>query len=117
LPVPTYAVSERAFGFEVEFNTSTPVVRVFAHNGTTLSTSAASTTLVNLRAYSALAVMDGSTVRLYINGAEVASVTGTPTGSQTGQSWAQWEIVQEDTAATGNITVFTGNPKAIIPVI
>ena len=117
IATPTYAVSEMSFGFEVEFKTGGPEVRVFAHNGTALSTSVASFTITNVRPFMALAVKDGGTVRLYINGIEVASTTGAPTGSAAGIGWAQWEIVAESTTTAGNMSIRVSNPKVIHPVV
>jgi len=114
IAIPTYTVAEKSFGFEIEFKTGGGELRVFGHDGTTLSTSVASFTPTSFRTFQAIAVNDGGTVRLYVNGTEVASTTGGPTGSESGTGWAQWEIVNESTA-TAQRDFFFSNPKVILP--
>jgi hypothetical protein len=114
LPVPTYTVAEKSFGFEIEYTATGGVVRVFGHNGTTLSTATATFTPTNFRTFQAIATNDNGTVTLYINGTQEAQTTGGPTGTDDVYSWGQFEIVQEATAAAQKDFYFA-NPKFIIP--
>jgi hypothetical protein len=114
IAIPTYTVAEKSFGFEIEYKTTGAELRVFGHDGTNLSTSVASFTPVSARTFQAIAVNEGGTVRLYVNGAEVASTTGGPTGVESGIPWGQIEIVNESTAAT-QVDIYFSNFKAVIP--
>lgn len=113
--IPTYTVAEKSFGFEIELTNDGGVLRVFGHDGTTLSTSNASFTPIGFRSFQAVATNDSGTVRLYVNGSEVASTTGGPTGNESGLAHGQFEIVQEATATTANRDFFFANPKLIVP--
>jgi hypothetical protein len=115
IPVPTFTVAEKSFGFEIEFKTGGGELRVFAHDGTTLSTSVASFTPTNFRTFKAVAVSDSGTVKLYVNGTEVASTTGGPTGTDDNLASAQWEIINDSTATINNRDFFFDNPKLMLP--
>jgi len=116
IPAPTYTVTDKSFGFEIEFKTTGGELRVFGHDGTNLTTSVASFSPTNARTFQALAISQSGTVRLYVNGTEVASTTGGPTGNDAGQGWAQWEIVNDSTATINNRDIFFSNPKVLLPV-
>jgi hypothetical protein len=86
-------------------------MNIIAHNGTTLTTSAVTWNPTSNRTYEIAVTSNGSgTITLYIDGTQIGSTTGGPTGTVTGAVWWQTEIQNEATAASQQEYNFQ-NPK------
>jgi hypothetical protein len=111
LPVPA-TLAVRGYGWEWDF--STKVISIIAHNGTTLTTTAQTWTPVSFRTYDIAVYSNGAgTISLYIDGTLIGTGTGGPTDtSTTNQIWWQMEIQNEATAGIQQ-TIYYQNPKLI----
>jgi hypothetical protein len=111
LPTPG-TLASRGYGWEWDF--STKVISIIAHNGTSLTTTAQTWTPVSFRTYEITVTSNGSgTVSLYIDGTLIGTGTGAPTDTNaTAQLWWQMEIENQATAASQQ-TITYSNPKII----
>jgi hypothetical protein len=111
LPVPG-TLAARGYGWEWDY--STKVISIIAHNGTSLTTTAQTWTPVSSRNYDIAVYHNGSgTISLYIDGTLIGTGTGGPTTtSTTNQIWWQMEIENQATAGSQQ-TIAYSNPKLI----
>jgi len=111
LPTPG-TLASRGYGWEWDF--STKVISIIAHNGTSLTTTAQTWTPVSFRTYAITVYSDGAgTISLYIDGTLIGTGTGGPTDtSVTAQVWWQMEIENQATAGSQQ-TITYSNPKVI----
>jgi len=111
LPVPG-TLASRGYGWEWDY--STKVISIIAHNGTSLTTTAQTWTPASNRNYDIAVYSNGAgTISLYIDGSLIGTGTGGPTTtSTTGQVWWQMEIENLVTAGSQQ-TIFYNNPKLI----
>ena len=111
LPVPT-TLAARGYGWEYDY--STKVISIIAHNGTSLTTTAQTWASTANRTYDIAVYSNGAgTISLYIDGTLIGTGTGGPsTTSNTGQIWWQLEIENQSTAASQQ-TIYYQNPKVI----
>ncbi len=112
LPVPG-TLAARSYGWEWDF--STKVMSIIAHNGTTLTTTALTTAFVPVanRTYEIVTLSDGAgNISLYVDGTLLGTSTGGPTGNAASFVWWQAEIENTSTSASaGNTTITYQNPK------
>jgi hypothetical protein len=112
LPVPG-TLSVRGYGWEWDF--STKVMSIIAHDGTTLTTTALTTAFVPVasRTYEIVTLSDGAgNISLYVDGTLLGTSTGGPTGNAASFLWWQAEIENTSTSASaGNTTITYQNPK------
>jgi len=111
LPVPA-TLAARGYGWEWDY--STKVISIIAHNGSSLTTTAQTWTPVSSRTYDIAVYSNGAgTISLYIDGTLIGTGTGGPTDTNsTSQIWWQMEIQNEATAGSQQ-TIFYQNPKLI----
>jgi len=111
LPVPG-TLASRGYGWEWDY--STKVISIIAHNGTSLTTTAQTWTPVSSRNYDIAVYSNGAgTISLYIDGTLIGTGTGGPTDtSTTNQIWWQMEIENQATAGSQQ-TIAYSNPKLI----
>jgi hypothetical protein len=111
LPIPT-TLAVRGYGWEWDY--STKVISIIAHNGTSLTTTAQTWTPVSSRNYDIAVYSNGAgTISLYIDGTLIGTGTGGPTtSSTTNQIWWQMEIENQATAGSQQ-TIAYSNPKLI----
>ncbi len=112
LPVPG-TLAARSYGWEWDF--STKVMSIIAHNGTALTTTALTTAFVPVanRTYEIVTLSDGAgNISLYVDGTLLGTSTGGPTGNAASFVWWQAEIENTSTSASaGNTTITYQNPK------
>ena len=111
LPVPA-TLASRGYGWEWDY--STKVISIIAHNGSSLTTTAQTWTPTSNRTYEIAVYHNGSgTISLYIDGTLIGTGTGAPTTTSTaGQLWWQMEIENQATAGSQQ-TIDFSNPKII----
>jgi hypothetical protein len=111
LPVPA-TLAARGYGWEWDY--STKVISIIAHNGSSLTTTAQTWTPVSSRTYDIAVYSNGAgTISLYIDGTLIGTGTGGPTDTNSSsQLWWQMEIQNEATAGSQQ-TIFYQNPKLI----
>jgi len=111
LPVPA-TLAARGYGWEWDY--STKVISIIAHNGSSLTTTAQTWTPVSSRTYDIAVYSNGAgTISLYIDGTLIGTGTGGPTDTNSSsQLWWQMEIQNEATAGSQQ-TIFYQNPKVI----
>jgi hypothetical protein len=111
LPTPG-TLASRGYGWEWDY--STKVISIIAHNGTSLTTTAQTWTPVSFRTYEIAVYSNGAgTISLYIDGTLIGTGTGGPTDtSVTSQVWWQMEIENQATAGSQQ-TIAYQNPKLI----
>ena len=111
LPVPA-TLAARGYGWEWDY--STKVISIIAHNGSSLTTTAQTWTPVSSRTYDIAVYSNGAgTISLYIDGNLIGTGTGGPTDTNSSsQIWWQMEIQNEATAGSQQ-TIAYQNPKVI----
>jgi len=111
LPVPA-TLASRGYGWEWDY--STKVISIIAHNGSSLTTTAQTWTPVSSRTYDIAVYSNGAgTISLYIDGNLIGTGTGAATDTNTtSQIWWQIEIQNEATAGSQQ-TIAYQNPKLI----
>ena len=107
-----------AKGFGWEYDWAAKTLSIISHDGTTYSTSLCTFTGAQYLPYEFAIISDGAgTLTLYINGSQVGTMTGGPTGTgPLSYFFCQYEIENTSTSATtGNAQVAITNPRAIYP--
>lgn len=104
----------RCFG--VEYDWSTKVLTVFAHNGTTLSTNTVTFTPINYAQPEITCISDGAgTVNVYLNGVLSGSVSGAASveNAIASVTCVNFEIENTSVLSTGSAPIVFGNPKIL----